>query len=192
MKNHFIYSTDNFCQQKFSSTIKKIILSILLLTGFLANAQFVKANLQASGLTCSMCSFATQKQLKTLDFIDSVGTDLNHTIFILYFKKDAKVDIDLIRKKVEDAGFSVASLKITFHFDNLAITDNYHFAYQGNLYHFVNSKPQTLNGDAVFKVLDKGFVSDKEYKKYLKTATQPDDQQEKTADVNRVYHISLL
>lgn len=80
-----------------------------------ANAQIIKAELVASGLTCSMCSFATQKQLKTLAFVDSIGTDLNRTTFLLYFKKNQPVDISQLKNKVEAAGFSVATLLFTFH-----------------------------------------------------------------------------
>ena len=59
------------------STMKKSMLIILtLITGMYAKAQFIKAELQASGLTCSMCSFATQKQLKTLSYVDSIGVNL--------------------------------------------------------------------------------------------------------------------
>jgi copper chaperone CopZ len=172
--------------------MKKIIFFLAIIISISGKAQFSKAELQASGLTCSMCSFAIQKQLKTLDFIDSIGADLNHTIFILYFKPGKIVNLDLIKKKVEDAGFSVASLKVTFHFDKVEIDNNYHFGYQNNLYHFVNVTPRTLNGDVIFKVIDKGFVPDKEYKKYLKTTSQPHDQKEKATDVNRVYHITLM
>lgn len=171
--------------------MKKLIVILCVLTYFSGKAQFVKAELQASGLTCSMCSFATQKQLKTLDFIDSIGSDLDHTTFMLYFKPGTAVDLDQIKKKVEDAGFSVASLKITYHFDNVKI-ENDHFVYEKKLYHFVNSKPRIIDGSMTFKVIDKGFLSDKEYKKYLKANAQSHNQPEKTPDVSRIYHVIVL
>src|SRR6202008_1559227 len=105
--------------------VKYLVLVLLIALVVPAKAQFVKAELQASGLTCSMCSFATQKKFKTLDFLDSIGTDLNNTTFLLYFKPGKQVDLDMIKKKVEDAGFSVASLKVTFHFENVAVDDHY-------------------------------------------------------------------
>ena len=64
------------------------------------------ADLQVTGLTCSMCSNATQKSLETLNFISSIKPDLNKNIFVLTFKKDANINLDLVRKKVQDAGFS--------------------------------------------------------------------------------------
>lgn len=172
--------------------MKKLILFLVMACSFAGKAQFIKAELQASGLTCSMCSFATQKQLKTLSFIDSIGTDLNNTTFILYFKKDSPIDLDRIKKKVEDAGFFVASLKVTYHFDNLQIENDFHFDYQSNLYHFMNVKPQTLSGNRLLRVIDKGFVTDKEYKKYSKETTLPCYKTGKMPEVNRVYHVTLL
>ncbi len=178
--------------------MKKYIIKIIIVCGFIIShiavqAQFIKAELKVSGLTCSMCSFATQKQLQTLTFIDSIGTDLNHTTFILSFKKDSIVDPELIKKKVEDAGFSVASLVFTFHFDNLKIENNYQMGYQNSLYTFMNVKPRTLNGNAKIKILDKGFVTNKEYKKYLKDiAAINREQASKTQKENSIYHITIL
>lgn len=159
-------------------------------------AQFVKAELQASGLTCSMCSFATEKSLRTLDFIDSIGRNLDHTTFILYFKKDANIDLDKIKLKVEDAGFSVAKLLVTFRFDQEKIANNYHYRLGDNLYHFINVKDQVLNGPVILQVIDKGFISDKLYNKYGKQAEghqcfQTGKMPEQT-DIKRVYHVTVI
>ena len=169
-------------------------ISLLLLTVLLnisAKAQFTKAELQAAGLTCSMCSRAVDKQLHTLDFIDSVGIDLGKATFILFFKKDKIVDFDLIKKKVEDAGFSVASLKVTFQFTNLKVEENSHWVYENTLYHFIHVKPQTLSGDVTFKIISKGFVSDKEYKKYAKEMAMPLSDDGKVLNADKVFHITL-
>jgi copper chaperone CopZ len=80
--------------------MKTIIISlgIVIVTCFTSNvqAQFNKAELQASGLTCSLCSNAINKSLKTLPFVESVQTYLNKNIFNKSFKKDKKHDIDTI------------------------------------------------------------------------------------------------
>ncbi len=164
--------------------MKKICyLLMLLLSAFsIASAQVVRAELQAAGLTCSMCSRATDKQLRTLDFIDSVGIDLRRTIFILYFKKDKMVDFNQIRKKVEDAGFSVAMLNVTYQFDNLKIDNGTQFSYNNSQFLFINVTPKTLNGEAIFRIMDKGFLNAKEYKKYASQVG---------SGVGKVYHITL-
>ncbi len=173
--------------------MKKILLYCLFLASFTAKAQFIKAELQAAGLTCSMCSYATEKQLKTVDFLDSIQVDLEHTTYILYFKQNAVVNPDVLKKKVEDAGFSIASLKLTYHFNNVPIPKDNHISDQGNLYHIINSNNQTLQGDVHFKVIDKGFVTEKEHKKYRKQLkSTPCYETGKMPDVNRVYHLILL
>ena len=43
-----------------------VIVSIVLMFSIKSNAQIVKAEIRATGLTCSMCSNAINKQLKAL------------------------------------------------------------------------------------------------------------------------------
>lgn len=166
---------------------------IAIMATVFAQAQFEKAELVVNGLTCSMCSLATHNQLKTIPFIDSIQIDLNSTTYILHFKKDAELDTDLIRKKVEDAGFSVGSLIYTASFTNLSIENNYHYKYQQTLYHFMDVKSQTLNGDVRVKVIDKGFISDKEYKKFKKNAEKfPCYETGKMSEAAKVYHLTIV
>ncbi len=158
----------------------------LFLIHTLGTAQLIKTELQVAGLTCSSCSRATDKQLRSLDFIDSIGVDLTNATFTLYFKNDKTIDFDQIKKKVQDAGFSIAGLKFTYKFDNLKIDSNSYFKYQNMVFYFVSSSPQTLNGDITLKIIDKGFVSKKEYKEYLhKVAEQA------ASPGYRAYHITL-
>jgi copper chaperone CopZ len=173
--------------------MKSIILIVALFVfSFQARSQFVKAELQAAGLTCSMCSRAVDKQLQTLDFVDSVGINLSTATFILHFKKNKFIDFDLIKTKVEDAGFSVASLKAIYHFNHQQVDADYHLIYQNNMFHFIHLKPQILNGDVAFKILNKGFMGDKEFKK---TATLIKNispiPMDKMKGIKKVFHVSL-
>jgi copper chaperone CopZ len=169
-----------------------LLTTLLVITTLTSKAQFNKAELIANGLTCSMCSFATQKQLKTIDFIDSIGTDLNHTTFILYFKKDAEINSDLIKKKVEDAGFAVGSLVYTTTFSNNALDNGNHYNYKSTAYHFAKVDNTLLNGTIKIKIIDKGFVSDKEFKKYKKLAdTHTTLPVTTNTAINKVYHVLL-
>ncbi len=174
--------------------MKKIIIIItILLIVKGTKAQIIKAELIATGLTCSMCSFATQKQLQTITFIDSIATDLNHTTFILFFKKDAIVDFVTIKNKVEDAGFSVGSLICTFVFSGQKVENNFHYQYQNTLFHFMETKPQILNGKVRLKIIDKGFLSAKEFKKNKNMATKnPCYETGKMDGVERLYHVTIL
>src|ERR1700761_9301437 len=123
----------------------KIFVALLVTTISIAKAQFTKAELQVSGLTCSMCSNATEKSLRKLDFIGDIKTDLNRNLFIITFKKDAVVNLDQISQKVQSAGFSVNSLKATFNFANVKVSNNYRFNYNGTLYDFLNVGDKTLD-----------------------------------------------
>lgn len=82
------------------------------------------AVIQAAGLTCAMCSNAIYKSLLTIPFIDQVEPDLSTSSFVISFKNDAPVNPDIIRRKIEDAGFSVASFtwNILFHQSDLKET----------------------------------------------------------------------
>lgn len=141
------------------------IILLLLLTCNIASAQFIKAELQVAGLTCSLCSKSTDNQLKKLDFIDSMHTDISHATFILYFKKDKTVDFYQVKKKVEDAGFSISMLKATYRFNNFSMDANGHFNYQNAVFYCRNTIPQKLNGEVDLQIVDKGFLDNKEYKK---------------------------
>jgi copper chaperone CopZ len=159
------------------------IFIILLITTVSAKAQFTKAELQVSGLTCSMCSKATEKSLRTLEFIGDIKVDLNRNIFLITFKKDAPVNLDQISKKVQNAGFFVNSLKATFNFDGVKVANNA-FSYAGDNYRLVNDGDKTLAGPVMVTVVDKGFAPAAVYKKY---SSNPADKTES----GRTYHIAI-
>ena len=158
------------------------IFIILLITTISAKAQFTKAELQVSGLTCSMCSKATEKSLRTLEFIGDIKVDLNRNVFLITFKKDAPVNLEQISKKVQNAGFFVNSLKATFNFDGVKVSDNT-FSYAGDNYRLVNGGDKTLSGPVMVTVVDKGFAPAAVYKKYSTSADKTES--------GRTYHIAI-
>ena len=84
---------------------KLFILTVISFVSVIGNAQIVKAELTATGLTCSMCSKATYKQLISISAVEKVEPDLNNTAFVIYFKNGSAANISDIKTKVEDAGF---------------------------------------------------------------------------------------
>lgn len=175
-------------------TIKLCSIILLLFAVNVSAQQISTANLQVTGLTCSMCSNATQKSLETLGFINTVKPDLNKNIFVLTFKKDANVNLDLIRKKVEDAGFSVGGLSANFNFEGVKVDDNGQAMVNGNVYRFINLKSKTLNGVIKANVVDKNFISSSAFKKEAKTVNT-DAYTTGQGLVNgkkiRIYHLSI-
>ncbi|MEH3115380.1 heavy-metal-associated domain-containing protein [Pedobacter terrae] len=173
----------------------KIFSIIMLFFAVNVSAQKISsADLQVTGLTCSMCSNATQKSLETLNFITSVKPDLNKNSFVLTFKKDANINLDLVRKKVQDAGFSVGGLTANFNFNDVKVDDKGQAVVDGNVYRFVNAKSKTLNGTVKASIVDKDFISGSAFKKQAANANS-DAYASGTGVVNgkktRIYHLIL-
>lgn len=167
---------------------------------FFTQAQVTKASLQASGLTCAMCARSVYKNLEALPFMDSIHTDLETSTFQLTFKEGAEMDADQIRKKVEDAGFSVASLRITVSFSGQQVKNDQHLTVNGKVYHFLNVKDQVLSGEKSLLLIDKAFLSAKDYKKYA-SATKMECfktgvagnccTKDGVSDNTRIYHVTM-
>ena len=130
-----------------------------------SNAQIVKAEIRATGLTCSMCSNAINKQLKTVPELVNVEIDLNSNTFTVTLKEGNELSPKIFKEKVEKAGFFVGSMVLFINFRNQTVEDNK----QIDKYIFIDTKAQTLNGVAKVRVLDKGYVTTKEHKKLAKS-----------------------
>ena len=152
--------------------MKKIIAVVVMAFVTIAlQAQFSKATLQASGLTCAMCSKAVKVALENVSFVQEVKVNIKNQEYTIAFKENSKADFDELKKAVEDAGFSVASLKVTGNFTDVSIGKDKHIKLDGKNFHFVNGDSKVLNGEQTFTIIDKNFISAKEYKKYS-TATK--------------------
>ena len=152
--------------------MKKII--VVMITALITvslQAQFSKATLQASGLTCSMCSKAVKVALEKVSFVQEVKVDIKKQEYTIIFKENNNADFDALKKAVEDAGFSVASLKVTGSFSDVSIQKDKHLQLDGKNFHFINSSDKVLNGVQTLTIVDKDFLSAKDYKKYS-TATK--------------------
>ena len=140
-----------------------VIATALWIAGY---AQFSKASLQASGLTCSMCSKAVKVALEKVSFVQEVKVNIKNQEYAIVFKENSKADFDELKKAVEDAGFSVASLKVTGSFSSVNVEKDEHIQLDGKNFHFVNSGAKVLNGEQTLTIVDKDFLSAKEYKKF--------------------------
>lgn len=149
-----------------SRSMKFLFAILFFVFGLNANAQITKASLQASGLTCSMCSKAVKIALEQVSFVEKVQVDIKKQQYNLSFKEGADVNPDALSKAVQDAGFSVASLNITANVSKMQLSKDDHVKIGGQYFHFLNGNGKQLNGIAYFNIVDKGFVSDKEYKKH--------------------------
>lgn len=149
--------------------MKKILFSVVILLSIasVSNAQIKKASLQASGLTCAMCAKSVYTNLTSLSFVESVDTDLNASAFEIKFKEGQHVDPEALRKKVEDAGFSVSQLHLEFDANNHKLEHNTHLKVGNSYYHFVNVKSKEYNGPITLHVIDKDYLTAKDHKKVV-------------------------
>ncbi len=180
--------------------MKKLLLAIaLLIAPFFSFAQIKSATLSASGLTCSMCSKAIYKALGKVAAVQKVDADIEGSRYFITFKEGQPVVLDDLKKAVEGAGFSVASLEVKAHFPPTAIGNDVHLQWGGSTYHFLNVPSETISGDKTFRVVDKKFLPDAEYRRYaaytnmkcVETGRMAACCSKGAAAGTRVYHVTL-
>lgn len=138
---------------------KYTLLAVLVtLFSVTSQAQIAKAEIQATGLTCSMCSNAINKQLKSLADVEDVAIDLNTNTFTVTLKDNNSVKPSIFKENVEKAGFFIGSLILTVKPETIAKKP----------YVLVDGKVSTDKTIQV-QVLDKGYVTDKTFKKLSKS-----------------------
>ncbi len=135
-----------------------MIASIVLMFSIKSNAQIVKAEIRATGLTCSMCSNAINKQLKSMPEVINVETDLNTNTFTITLKEGNELSPKVFKEKVEKAGFFIGSLLLTAKPETITKSS----------YILVNDKKSNAS-EVQFQVVDKGYVTEKEFKKLSKS-----------------------
>jgi len=144
--------------------MKKYFLLFAVIISMVSNSQVTRVFFQASGLTCSMCSNSIHKSLRTLDFVDKITADVRNYTFEISFKDGSNVDFGLIKKKVEDAGFSIGDFKVTIYLTKNQLNSDQSIKIGNSTLLIVNAKGQNFNGNINVRFLDRGFVSSKEYK----------------------------
>ena len=181
--------------------MKKIfIVAAVLLTSIVTQAQFQSATLTAAGLTCAMCTKAIYNSLEKIPSIEKVDADIKSSQFLITFKKDASTDPDQLKNAVEDAGFSISRLKMTGDFNNIPVSNDSHVDIGGSTFHFIKSNNKVLNGKQTITLVDKNFVTAKEFKKVAASTDHPCVETGKaesccvkmgTSHNARIYHVML-
>lgn len=170
---------------------KFILLLSFVVLSFIAQSQIKSVKLQASGLTCSMCSNAIFKSLKTLDFISEVKSDIQHSSFVIGFVPNSKIDFDAIEKKVSGAGFSVADFKVTIIFNNLTVKNDVHVKIGNDYFHFINVADQVLQGEKIVQIIDKKFLHSKQFVKYNSYTKMECHKTGMMEGIGRIFHVTI-
>ena len=157
----------------------KLILAILLITNSTyVMSQITKAEIRATGLTCSMCSNAINKQLKTVPEVVNVEIDLNSNTFTVTLKEGNELSPKIFKEKVEKAGFFIGSLVVTAKSNTITQSS----------YIMVNDKKSNAS-EIQFQVVDKGYVTEKEFKKLSKSYKNIDTYASNNEDD---FHIKMI
>ena len=145
--------------------MKKVFLLITCIWAIGASAQVQKVNLQASGLTCAMCSKAIYKAVSAISFVDTVLVNIEASTYDIRFNKDATPQFDQIAKAVVDAGFSVANLTVVVNFNKQNVDKNGLLTLDGIQYKIMGTSPATLQGNKKLQLIGKQYMLPKDFKK---------------------------
>ncbi len=85
-------------------------IGVLLL---LSTAQADEAvyTIQVDGLSCPFCAYGIEKQLSSIDGVDSVVVNISNGQVNINMQQNALLDKERTRQAVSDAGFSLRSFK---------------------------------------------------------------------------------
>jgi copper chaperone CopZ len=168
-------------------------------------AQFLSATVRVDGLTCSLCHLSVHKAIKKLPFVEEAAPNIDEVSMDLTFKRGAAVSFDKLAKAIQDAGFTIGSLKAKFYFQNVNVATDEHLSYGGALYHFITPTAKTLNGTTEMTLIDKAFIPAEAFEKWSQeikhecytTGVAGDCCKETNAAATkqqkpqRVYHVTL-
>ncbi len=91
-------------------------LSISLLAILLSTAAFAGGNqyaLAVDGLACPFCAYGIEKRLSAIEGVESVETDVKSGQVVVSLAEGKTLSEEVARQAVEDAGFTLRSLKQT-------------------------------------------------------------------------------
>lgn len=179
---------------------KLFIVAAVLLSSLFVNAQFETASLTAAGLTCAMCTKAIYNSLEKLPAVEKVDADIKSSQFLITFKDGVSIDPDQLKNAVEDAGFSVSRLKMTGEFNHIPISNDTHVEIDGKTFHFINTPDKVLDGKQTITLVDKSYVTAKEFKKVAGSSNHPCVETGKAEKCcvkmgsthnERIYHVTI-
>ena len=128
-------------------------------------AQLISSKLKITGLTCSACSYGTERSIRQLKFVENVKMDLNTHSAEVTFKKGETISIEKLVQKVYDAGFSVSEVRALWHFTNEKPSDKT-WVSEGSTYYILNDLLPELTGDKEMTFVGEKYMNKKDYHLY--------------------------
>lgn len=87
-------------------------LAILFLSASAFSEEQNQATVRVDGLSCPFCAYGLEKKLKSIDGVDKLEIKVNDGLAILTYKDGAKIEKEVIAKKVKEAGFTPGEITI--------------------------------------------------------------------------------
>lgn len=171
--------------------MKGLFLGLFLFFSFLARSQFSKAEIQVSGLTCSLCSKAVLKALEEVAFVKKVEVDIKNQQYEIFLKDNSTIDPDELKNAVSNAGFSVAKLKVSGYFSNLQLQKGNPIKIDNLFFLFLNSSGTAINGELTLTVIEKDYLTTKAFKKYCSDPSIKCMQTAVTTGNKRIYRVII-
>ena len=94
-----------------TGTLSILFVLAFIVTSALAGQQQI-VTLRVDGLACPFCAYGMEKKLKRIENLEKLDIKINDGLVILYFKEGAKIDKQLISKKVREAGFTPREITV--------------------------------------------------------------------------------
>lgn len=149
-----------------------LLLSISISSfSFSDGGRLESVSLQASGLTCSMCSRAIYKSLLKVPSVSKVDEDIKNSTYTIFFKDHAKVVLDDLKRAVKDAGFSVAMIEVNARFEHTELSAGAPLRVDDLTFSLTGPLPPTIEGRGRLVLQEKeltGATGDKIYHATLK------------------------
>jgi mercuric ion binding protein len=76
-----------------------------------AQAEPTVYTIQVDGLGCPFCTYGIEKQLSTINGVDSVVVDISNGLVNVTMQKDTLLDKKQAQQAVTDAGYTLRSFK---------------------------------------------------------------------------------
>ena len=171
-----------------NQVIKSLLIVFCILIAGNSFGQIRSVTIQASGLTCSMCSRAIYKSLQKVPNVSQVQEDIEHSSYQVVFSDPAKISLEKLKKAIQGAGFSVAWMKVHASFNQVEVASDYSLKINDFVFLFVKTNRQLLNGEKSLLVLDKDYLLEKDRKKYIGAGeVKPADSQDE-----KTFHVTLI
>jgi copper chaperone CopZ len=90
-------------------------LLLMPLSAFATGKQVI--DIDINGMSCKFCAYSVEKSLKTLPGVEKAEVDIDTNKAQIVMTEGQEADIELIKKKIIESGFSPAKVTINIKAD---------------------------------------------------------------------------